>query len=118
MLVLIARPIVMHTLNLSEESIRYLSMMMLVMSYFVLAQAYNTTVVVGVCRSGGDTRFGLYLEIGCLWCGSLLMGFLAAYVLHLPVTAVYMILMCDEIIKIPITTWRYRSRKWLKNITR
>lgn len=28
-----------------------------VMSYFVVGQAYNTTLVVGTFRSGGDTQF-------------------------------------------------------------
>ena len=31
---------------------------------------------------------------------------------------VYMVLMSDEIIKLPLTMWRYRSRKWLRNVTR
>ena len=38
-------------------------MMLLVMAYFVFAQAYNTTQVVGIFRAGGDTRFGLILDV-------------------------------------------------------
>ena len=61
--VLIVRPIVMASMTLSPEAEGYLSMMMLVMSYFVIGQAYNTTMVVGVFRAGGDTRFGLALDV-------------------------------------------------------
>ena len=41
-----------------------------------------------------------------------LFGFLAAFVFKLSVPVVYVILMSDEIIKIPITYKRYRSYKW------
>ena len=46
------------------------------------------------------------------------LGFIAAFVLKFSVPAVYMILMCDELIKVPITWYRYRSYKWLRNVTR
>ena len=31
---------------------------------------------------------------------------------------VYVLLLSDEIIKIPLTTWRYKTRVWLRNVTR
>ena len=34
------------------------------------------------------------------------------------VPAVYVLLMSDELIKVPITLIRYRSFKWLKDVTR
>lgn len=105
-------------LSLSGEARSYLTFMMIVMSYFALCQAYNTTLVVGVFRAGGDTKFGLFLDVGFLWGFSILLGALAAFVLKLPVTIVYLILLSDEVVKIPITTWRYRSNKWVKNLTR
>ena len=43
---------------------------------------------------------------------------LAAFVFKLSVPVVYVILMSDEIIKIPITYKRYRSYKWLNDVTR
>ena len=53
-----------------------------------------------------------------MWCCSILFGFLAAFVFKLSVPVVYVILMSDEIIKIPITYKRYRSYKWLNDVTR
>jgi len=92
--------------------------MMVVMSYFVIAQALNTTLVVGVFRGGGDTKFGLFLDVTTMWGGSILLGALAAFVFKWSVPVVYIILMSDEIIKIPLTLWRYKSKKWLNNVTR
>lgn len=74
--------------------------------------------MVGVFRSGGDTRFGLALDVGFMWGFSILLGALAAFVFKWSVIPVYMLLMSDEIVKIPITTWRYKSMKWLRNVTR
>jgi putative MATE family efflux protein len=117
-LILIARPIAMSTLNLTPVTQGYLSVMMYVMSYFTIAQAINTTLVVGVFRAGGDTRFGLFLDTTTMWCGSILFGALAAFVFKWSIPVVYMILMSDEIIKIPFTALRFKSRKWLNNVTR
>ena len=37
---------------------------------------------------------------------------------HWSVEWVYVLLLSDEIIKIPLTTWRYKTRVWLRNVTR
>ncbi len=117
-LILVLSPLVTGFLVLSATAKRYLRFMFFVMSYFVIGQAFNTTMVVGTFRSGGDTRFGLILDMSTMWGGSILFGFLAAFVFKWSVPVVYMILMSDEIIKIPITWWRYKSYKWLKDVTR
>ena len=111
-------PLAAAALPLSGTAKEYLRIMFFVMSYFVVGQAINTTLVVGVFRSGGDTRFGLILDMTTMWCCSILFGFLAAFVFKLSVPVVYVILMSDEIIKIPITYKRYRSYKWLNDVTR
>lgn len=116
--VLTVRPIAMNLMDLSEESEYYMSVMLLIMAYYVVCQAFNTTMIVGVFRAGGDTKYGLIADVGTMWFCSILMGFLAAYVFKLPVVVVYLIIMCDELIKIPLCYTRYKSYKWLKNVTR
>lgn len=116
--ILAVSPVAASALSLSVTAKEYLRLMFFVMSYFVVGQAFNTTMVVGIFRSGGDTRFGLILDVTTMWCCSILLGFIAAFVLKLSVPAVYVILMSDEIIKIPITTWRYRKYRWLRDVTR
>lgn len=117
-LILIASPIATSFLSLTDGAKEYLRFMFFVMSYFVVAQAYNTTMIVGVFRSGGDTRFGLILDVSTMWGGSILCGWIAAFVFKCSVPVVYMILMCDELLKVPVSTIRYRSYKWIKDITR
>lgn len=105
-------------LSLSTEAESYLKFMMFVMSYFALGQSFNATLVVGVFRAGGDTKFGLIIDAATLWGCSIFLGYLAAFVFKLPIPIVYVLLMSDEIIKLPFTYKRYKSMKWLKNITR
>lgn len=116
--VLIARPIALAALVLTPQAKTYLNFMMYIMAYFVFVQSINTTIVVGICRSGGDTKFGLFLDLVFLWGVAILGGFLSAFVMHLGVYVTYIILLSDEVIKVPITLWRFRSKKWLKDVTR
>ena len=117
LVVLISRPVAMATMDLTDTAAEYLSLMMFVMAYYVIAQTFNTTMIVGVFRAGGDTKIGLFIDVSCMWGISILIGFIAAFVLKLPVMVVYVILLSDEIFKIPISAWRYKTYKWLKNVT-
>ena len=92
--------------------------MILIMSYYVIAQSYNTTLIVGIFRGGGDTRFGFFLDFIFMWGISILAGAVAAFILELPAIATAFILYCDEVIKIPVSTWRYKTYKWLNDVTR
>ena len=118
LLILAATPLAVSALSLTAQAKEYLKIMFLVMSYFVVAQAYNTTMVVGIFRAGGDTRFGLILDVSTMWGCSILLGALAAFVWKWSVPAVYVLLMSDELIKVPVTTIRYRKYIWLRNVTR
>ncbi len=118
LLIISIRPLIINSVILTEQAEDYLRMMLLVMSYFVCAQAFNTTMVVGIFRAGGDTLFGLIMDISTMWGCSILFGALGAFVFGLGVPAVYVILMSDEIVKIPLSTLRYKRKNWLKSVTR
>lgn len=107
-----------NILSLSDQAKTYMHFMMFVMSYYAIGQAFNTVVIVGVCRAGGDTMFGAVLDAIFLWGISIFLGWITAFILKLPVQAVYVVLLSDEVLKIPVTIWRYKSMKWLKNVTR
>ncbi len=120
-IVLIARPFVMMYAgagNFTETAIEYLGVMLLINSYYIMGCAVNTTLIAGVFRAGGDSRFGLICDAIVMWVYAVPVGFLAAFVLKLPVLWVYFILCLDEFVKWPAVIHRYRSGKWLKNITR
>lgn len=117
-LVLIATPFVLHFANLNETAMGYLKYMLLINTYYIMGAAVNTTLIAGVFRAGGDSRFGLICDVIDMWVYAVPLGFLAAFVFKLPVLWVYFLLCTDEFVKWPWVIRHYRSGKWLKNITR
>lgn len=118
LMILAVSPAVLAVMKLTALAKSYLMVMMFIMSYFAVAQSVNSTLIVGVFRAGGDTRFGLLLDVGVMWLCSILGAAVGAFVIGIPMPWVYILLCSDEVIKVPFSLWRYRSYKWLKNITR
>lgn len=111
-------PVLKMVMNLTVQAQSYLTIMFFIMAYFVVFQSLNSTMIVGIFRSGGDTKYGLVLDCAALWAGSIGLGCICAFVLKIPMPWVYIILCCDEVVKFPFAWRRYKSEKWLKNITR
>lgn len=116
--VFIAGPIVINVMNLSKTATEYLTLMMLVMTYYVFLQSITCTAIVGVFRAGGDTKMGLVVDVSTMWFGSIILGLLSAFVFKFSVPVVFILLLSDELLKLPIVIWRYKSYKWLNNVTR
>ncbi len=117
-LVLAVTPFVLYFADLSDTAMHYLKYMLLINTYYIMGTAVNTTLIAGVFRAGGDSRFGLICDTIDMWCYAVPLGFIAAFVFKLPVLVVYFLLCTDEFVKWPWVIKHYRSGKWLKNITR
>ncbi len=117
-LILLLRPLILSAMTLSTDAREALSFMLILMSVYVIAQAVNTTLIVGIFRGGGDTRFGFFLDVSIMWGVAILGGALAAFVFKAPLYVVIGFILCDEEIKVPISLLRYRTYKWLRNVTR
>ena len=104
--------------SLTDTAMGYLRVMLWINSYYIMGAAVNTSLIAGVFRAGGDTRFGLICDSIDMWCYAVPLGFLAAFVLKLPVLWVYFLLCTDEFVKWPWVLRHYRSGAWAKNITR
>ena len=86
--------------------------------YYIMGTALNTTLITGIFRSGGDSKFGFICDTIDIWVYSVPLGFLAAFVFKWPVEVVYFFLCTDEFVKWPWVFKNYFSYKWAKNITR
>ena len=56
-------------------------------------------------------------DLVLIWRGSLYLRVIAAFVLKLPVLAVYFIISLDEIVKIPVMYLNYKKYRWGKDLT-
>lgn len=117
-IVLGVTPFVLSYASLTDQAMHYLKYMLLINTYYVMGAAVNTTLIAGVFRAGGDSRFGFICDTITMWCYAVPLGFFAAFVLKLPVLWVYFLLCTDEFAKWPWVLKHYRSLKWLNNITR
>ena len=117
-LVLVASPFVLEYASLTPQAKEYLRIMLYMSTYYITGQAVNTTLIAGVFRAGGDSKFGLVCDTIDMWCYAVPLGFFAAFVLKLPPMWVYFLLLTDEFVKWPWVFKRYFSYKWINNITR
>ena len=117
-IILAAMPLILRFADLNETGLSYLRTMLFINSYYVMGAAVNTTLIAGVFRAGGDSRFGMICDFIDMWIYAVPLGFIAAALLKLPPMWVYFLLCTDEFVKWPWVIKRYKSRKWLKNITR
>ncbi len=118
LIILASMPLVLNYASLSQQAMHYLKYMLLINTYYVMGAAVNTTLIAGVFRAGGDSRFGFICDTIDMWCYAVPLGFIAAFVLRLPVMWVYFLLCTDEFVKWPWVIGHYKSGKWLNNITR
>ena len=77
----------------------------------------NLTIA-GIFPAGGDARFGFVCDAIVMWLIVVPVGLLAAFVLKLPVLAVYALLNTDECIKLVPALIHYRKYRWVRNVTR
>lgn len=77
---------------------------------------FNLVNIVGVLRSGGDTKASLILDLTGVWFVGIPFAFLGGIVLGLPIYYVYAMITIEEVYKFILGFKRYKQKKWLKNI--
>lgn len=102
--------------RISPEAQRYARGVLMVMSAVLWLKATNILMIVGIMRSGGDTRFALFADTGPLWLIGVPMALLGAFVLHLPVYWVVLMVASDEATKFCLGLYRVLSGRWINNV--
>ena len=74
---------------------------------------FNGTIVVGILRCGGDTKFAAFADVGPVWLYGVPMAFLTALKLGWPIYFAVLAVRLGEVIKGVILTVRFLSRKWV-----
>lgn len=117
-ILIILSPFVSHVAPMSDTARGYLQFMMVVLGFNLMGQSVNTTVLDGIFCAGGDAKFDMIGNLGAMWCFSVPLGFITAFVFHAPVWLVYIIISLDEIVKLPAVYKHYKKYVWVRNITR
>ena len=111
-------PLILATYKVSPEVLQDSQRVVMFIALFLWLRASNFLLFIGMLRSGGDTRFGFFLDVGSIWVVGVPMAFLGAFVLHLPVYLVYLMITLDEATKFIIGLWRFFSRRWIHDVTK
>jgi Na+-driven multidrug efflux pump len=80
-------------------------------------QAYNSTMIVGVLRGGGDVRAAALIDLLPLWLFAVPAAALTGLVLQLDIFWVFITISVEGVIKAAAGFWRFRSRRWINDIT-
>ena len=70
----------------------------------------------GIIRSGGMTRYVMWIDMIGTWVFGVPLGFLAAFTWKLPIPLVYMVLSLEEIIRLLISFIVFRKRGWMRRL--
>lgn len=102
--------------NVSAQVYDYTTKILMVISITMSIKIINGLLVVGIFRSGGDTRFSMFLEMGSVWLVGVPMAFFGALVLKVPVYWVLALVSLEEVVKAAIGIPRLLSNKWVRNV--
>lgn len=102
--------------NISENVAMDVSRCLLVFALFMPFKMFNYINIVGVLRSGGDTKVCLFLDCSGVWFIGIPMAFLGGLVFKQPIYVVYAMVLLEEIYKTVLSYIRYRQKKWLRNL--
>jgi len=115
-LILSSSGFILDLYNVSPQVIEYARRVLVIISLLLWLRVSNLVLYIGIFRSGGDTRFAFLLDAVIIWVVGVPLAFYGAFVLHLPVYWVYLLVMSEELVKWSIGLWRFFSRRWIHNL--
>lgn len=118
LLMLMATPLIMHFVKLTDGARGYLTGMMVIMAFYMIGRAVNTIVINGIFAAGGDTLFDMYSLVVTMWMLAVPLAAAGTFLFHWPVLVVYAMTCLDEVGKIPWVMYHYKKYIWVKDLTR
>lgn len=88
-----------------------------ILSLGLWIKASNQVIIIGILRSGGDTKFSLFLDGFVIWLVGVPFTAAGAFLFGLPIYFVYALTYSEEIVKLFVGLKRYFSKKWINDLT-
>ncbi|MGI6433132.1 MAG: MATE family efflux transporter [Sphaerochaetaceae bacterium] len=79
-------------------------------------KSVNMVIIVGVLRSGGDTRYSMFTELFGVWLIGVPCAFAGAMLFHMPIHLLYLFVGLEEVFKFIVGVNRLKSGKWIRRI--
>jgi putative MATE family efflux protein len=115
-LLFLSRDLIVSMFVVTPTAAEYVRLCIPVFSLYMPARMLNALFIVAIFRSGGDTKYALFLDVTGVWLIGIPMAVHGGLILHLPIYVVYGMILLEEFYKLILGIRRYRKKKWLKNI--
>ncbi|MFP3091319.1 MATE family efflux transporter [Treponema sp. TIM-1] len=102
--------------RVNSSVLSIIDVMFLILAAVYPFRAFNMAMVVGICRSGGDTRFCILYDVLFMWVVSIPLAAAASFVFHAPIWVAYLCIGIEDPIKMILGLWRLKTGKWLHNV--
>jgi Na+-driven multidrug efflux pump len=99
-----------------EEEVRQITRYLLIAYAFVMPAKVQNMIFGGILRSGGRTTYVMVIDMIGTWAFGVPLGLFTAFVLQLPIAAVYFILSMEECIRVMISWVIFRRKKWMQKL--
>ncbi len=106
-----------YIFNVDSEIVHIVKTMLFAIAFLYPFRAFNMLLIVGICRSGGDTIFASLIDNGWMWCLAIPLGYFASFKLGLAPWQILLCLETEQLLKTICGFFRVRSGKWLHNVT-
>lgn len=87
-----------------------------VYSLFLIVKTVNIIMMTGIFRSGGMTKFALYLDAGTVWLIGIPLGFLLVNHFDMPLHQLVFWISLEELVKCIIGYGKTRHQKWIHHL--
>lgn len=115
---IVIRPLVLIPYNVEPEILEKTLNILFLTALIMTVKALTFFFIVGVFRNGGDTNFAALIDISSMWIIGVPCVLLAGLVFELPLEWIYVIMMSEEVAKLALSIWRFKSKKWIKNLVK
>ena len=89
-----------------------------VLAVYLIVKISNMIIAGGVLRSGGKTKYTLYIDMLGTWMFGVPLGLIGAFVFKWPIEAVYALLSFEEVVRLIITFIVFKKKIWMNNVTK
>ena len=114
--VVLARGQIMRLFNITDAVRMTVTQILLV--YMILGPMRHTNYIqINMYRAGGESRVGMFMEVGGIWLITVPLVLLVGFGLHAPFIVVFAASMMEEVVKLPIELKYLLSRRWIKPVT-
>ncbi len=117
LLLFVLRKPLLSMYDLTDTAYRLALNFMAIMSVIMVGMSYQMSVINGIIQGGGDAKFTMVTNLISVWGIVIPLSLLAAFRWHWPVELVVLALQSDQLFKCIPAFFRYRSYKWIKNLT-